>query len=147
MAPRTTTKKREQFLLTLAETGCVKHAATAAGLDKSALYRFRKRNPDFAQAWEEALEIGAGALEDEAHRRAAEGVEEPVYYKGEVVGTVRRYSDVLLIFLLKGLKPERYNRAAVGAPPEGGRPAELAAEIVATVAAMKALEDGEAVAS
>ena len=29
-------------------------------------------------------------------------------YKGQAGGTVRRYSDTLLIFLLKGLKPEVY---------------------------------------
>ena len=48
-------------------------------------------------------------LEAEAHRRAVEGVEEPVgWYKGQAGGTVRRYSDVLLMFLLKGVLPERY---------------------------------------
>jgi len=29
-------------------------------------------------------------------------------YKGQAGGTVKRYSDTLLIFLLKGLKPEVY---------------------------------------
>ena len=48
-------------------------------------------------------------LEAEAHRRAVEGVEEPVgWYKGVAGGTVRRYSDALLIFTLKGLLPDRY---------------------------------------
>ncbi len=38
-----------------------------------------------------------------------EGVEEPVrWYKGEAGGMVRKYSDVLLIFLLKGLRPDKY---------------------------------------
>ena len=38
-----------------------------------------------------------------------EGVEEPTgWYKGEPGGFIRRYSDTLLIFLLKGLKPEVY---------------------------------------
>ncbi len=51
----------------------------------------------------------ADVLEAEAHRRAVEGVEEAVgWYKGEAGGTVRKYSDVLLIFLLKSLQPERY---------------------------------------
>ena len=31
-----------------------------------------------------------------------------MYYKGEVVGTIRKYSDTLLIFLLKGALPEVY---------------------------------------
>ena len=38
-----------------------------------------------------------------------EGWEEPVgWYKGEAGGTVRRFSDTLLIFLLKGAAPEKY---------------------------------------
>ena len=47
-------------------------------------------------------------LEPEAIRRTVEGVEKPVYHQGRQVGTVREYSDTLLIFLLKGWKSERY---------------------------------------
>ena len=32
----------------------------------------------------------------------------PVYYKGEVVGTVKKYSDRLLIVLLKAHRPAKY---------------------------------------
>lgn len=56
----------------------------------------------------EALDVGAGALEDEAVRRAYVGVEEPLFYQGKQCGTVRKYSDTLLIFLLKGAKPAKY---------------------------------------
>jgi len=42
-------------------------------------------------------------------RRARDGVEEPIFHQGKNVGTVRKYSDTLLIFLLKSHKPERYN--------------------------------------
>jgi hypothetical protein len=31
-----------------------------------------------------------------------------VFYQGQMCATVRKYSDTLLIFLLKGRKPERY---------------------------------------
>jgi len=55
-----------------------------------------------------AAEIGAEALEDEAVRRGHEGWGEPVFYQGQCVATVRKYSDTLLIFLLKGRKPQRY---------------------------------------
>jgi hypothetical protein len=52
--------------------------------------------------------MGADALEDEANRRAREGVERPVYQGGKFVGAIREFSDTLLIFLLKGLKPEKF---------------------------------------
>ena len=48
-------------------------------------------------------------LEREARRRAVEGVEEPVgFYKGEPSAYVRKYSDTLLIFLMKGARPDKY---------------------------------------
>jgi hypothetical protein len=37
-----------------------------------------------------------------------EGVEEPIVYQGEITNTVRRYSDTLLIFLLKARRPEKF---------------------------------------
>jgi len=48
------------------------------------------------------------ALEDEAIRRAHDGTMKPVFHGGKKVGEVREYSDKLLIFLLKGCKPEKY---------------------------------------
>ena len=33
---------------------------------------------------------------------------EPEYYKGEVVGHTRKYSDALLMFLLKANRPDKY---------------------------------------
>ena len=55
----------------------------------------------FRKQWDDAIEDATDALELEARRRAFSGVEDPVYYKGQVVGGVRKYSDVLLIFLLE----------------------------------------------
>jgi hypothetical protein len=50
------------------------------------------------------LEEAADVLLAEARRRAIEGVEEPIMHQGQVVTTVRRYSDLLLIFLLKSAR-------------------------------------------
>ena len=63
-----------------------------------------------------------------ACRRAFEGVERPVYYKGEQVGTWRFYSDALAMFLLKAHRPERYRGTATGnAAPKALSPEEQAA--------------------
>lgn len=49
------------------------------------------------------------SLEAEAVRRASEGTLKPTgWHKGEPSGYIREYSDILLIFLLKGAKPEKY---------------------------------------
>ena len=101
-------QRREIFLLALAETCSVTHACEHASLSRQTVYRWRVEHPDFRTAWETALAVGADRLEDEAVRRAVEGTDKPVYQGGRQVGVIREYSDVLLIFLLKGAKPEKY---------------------------------------
>ncbi len=78
-------------------------------------YRWQS-DSDYCEAFDRAKHEAADRLEDEAWRRAVEGVEEPVgWYKGKQGGVVHRYSDTLLIFLMKGLMPERYgDRVEVG---------------------------------
>ena len=48
------------------------------------------------------------AMEEELHRRSTKGVLEPVFYKGEMVAKIRKFSDPLLMFALKGKRPEIY---------------------------------------
>lgn len=103
-----TPKKIEKFLATLSVCGNVTRSALEAGLNRTTLYRKRSEDKDFAREWETALEMGNEALEDEARRRAYEGWEEPVWHKGQECGTVRKFSDTLLIVLLKAHKPEKY---------------------------------------
>jgi hypothetical protein len=103
-----TPEKTRLFLAVLCDTCNVTKACEAIGERRATVYEWRKVDPDFATAWDEARAIGAEALEDEATRRAHDGVDEPVFYKGIETGSVRKYSDTLLIFLLKGAKPEKY---------------------------------------
>jgi len=103
-----TAKKMADFLVALSECGNVSRACEISGMSRLTAYRYRKARPKFADEWEKAKKIGAEALEDEAIRRAHEGVDDPVFHRGEPCGVVRRYSDTLLIFLLKGAMPEKY---------------------------------------
>lgn len=80
----------------------------AAGIPHTTFDRWRQTNPRFKIMVERALEIGNARLEDEAVRRAAEGVLEPKFHGGEIVGHVPRYSDGLLKFILQARKPEVY---------------------------------------
>ena len=82
-------------------------AAAKAEVSRMELYRIRKEEPEFAAAWEEALQIGAEALEDAARERAM-GTDRPVFFNGVEVGKTKDYSDTLMIFLLKGAKPDTY---------------------------------------
>jgi len=100
--------KKPAFLAAYAECGTITQAAEIAGIDRVTHYRWLKDDPEYAKAFEEAHEKSVERLEQEARRRAVEGWEEPVFHKGKVVGKVRKYSDTLLIFLLKGAAPEKY---------------------------------------
>lgn len=100
--------QRQKFLLALSDTGNVKLSAQASGLCRSGWYVLRRDDPEFAKLWDEAMELGVEGLEDEAIRRAHDGVEKPIFHNGKQCGSVREYSDVLLMFLLKGRKPEKY---------------------------------------
>ena len=109
-----TPKKRAAFLAELAERGNVSEACAAADIGRTTAYEWRADDATFAAEWDAALDQAADLMEREAYRRAVEGVDEPVYGSlgnnmgtGEV-GTIRKYSDTLLIFLLKGARPEKF---------------------------------------
>lgn len=106
--PKKRRDRHKEFLAGLCLYGNVTRAAEEAGLDRVTLYRKRRENEDFAAEWDKALEIGVAALEDEAKRRAYEGWLEPVFYQGSNCGTVRKFSDTLLIVLLKAHMPDKY---------------------------------------
>lgn len=106
--PSLTPEKVEKFLANLEDTPMVRAAAVKAGAPLQAFYKLRDKDPDFAARWEKSLSMGMGVLEDELVRRAYKGVREPIFYKGEEVATVTKYSDTLLMFALKAVKPEKY---------------------------------------
>lgn len=99
---------REKFIAALARLGNVTAACDKAKISRSQVYRVRDEDAEFAAAWDEALEEATERLEAEARRRAEKGTLEPIFHKGEKVGSVRRYSDTLMIFLLKAHRPDKY---------------------------------------
>ena len=113
------TKERQgRFLEALANTGSVTAAIAVANTSRTRVYELRKADPAFASAWQEAEEIATDRLEDEARRRAVEGIAEPLVSAGKLVRNddgkpilVRRYSDNLLLALLKAHRPPRRERS------------------------------------
>jgi hypothetical protein len=103
-----TERTLELFLAELVAGRSVSAACRAAGLPRRTAYNLRQRDEPFALRWHDALEAGTDAFEDEARRRALEGVERPVMYRGEAVGTVREYSDRMLELILRARRPEKY---------------------------------------
>lgn len=99
---------KNAFLDAFRVEGTVLHACKVVGISRAAVYEWRHEDEAFAAAWKLAEEDATDALVREARRRAVEGTLEPVYQGGEQVGTIRRYGDTLLIFLIKGARPEIY---------------------------------------
>ena len=88
---------RVKFLEALARTGNVGTAAYYVQRSRQSAYDLRRRDPDFARGWQAALVVARDVAEDVLQERAIDGIEEPVYYHGEVVGTRRRYDNRLLL--------------------------------------------------
>ena len=128
MAAQFTKKRQEQFLKLLAETANVAESADLVGIDRSTAYLQRKKNPEFAADWDDAIETAVEAMEAEAYRRAVKGTNKPVFHKGEECGVIKEYSDTLLIFLLKAHRPQKYiEKLQIAGDPE--KPIEFRAGI------------------
>jgi hypothetical protein len=102
------TPKKAAFLEAYAATCSITRAAGAAEINRTTHYVWLDSDSEYKAEFEAAREKAIEALEDEAVRRAREGVERPVYQGGKKVGVVQEYSDTLLIFLLKGARPQKY---------------------------------------
>jgi hypothetical protein len=89
--------RRVQFLDHLAADGSVRGACRRVGMSREAAYRFRRRDALFARGWDAALVLGRAASADVLEDRAIHGVEEEVWYRGELVGTRRKYDARLLL--------------------------------------------------
>ncbi len=102
--------QKRAWLTAYSLIGSKARAAEAVGINRRTLYTPQWRDDEqFQEALERARLMAIDVLEDEAHRRAVEGWDEPAgWYKGEAGGVVRRYSDTLLIFRLKGELPQKY---------------------------------------
>lgn len=112
-----TPQKQAAFLNQLAATHCVSSAARAVGMSRVSAYQLRARlkGEPFDLAWQAALICRFDALAEAALDRALHGVEVPHFYKGEVVGTSRRYDERLTVALL-ALRASGRGLAGAAAP-------------------------------
>lgn len=93
-----------RFLEILSQSCNVTLACKAANVRPKTAYEHKKEMPEFAEQWEEAKEGAIDILEAEAWQRA------------------RKQSDVLMIFLLKAHKPDKYREQAHLDVTSGGKP-------------------------
>jgi hypothetical protein len=113
-----TPERQRAFIEALADTGSVAAACKAVDMSTVGAYHLRRQPgaEPFRAAWQAALHLGVSRIEDVAMDRALNGVEEPLYSYGKLVGTRTRYNDRLLMFILRNRAPERF---AAGGGPRG----------------------------
>lgn len=135
------------FLSTLAKVPVVTTACVAAGVSRVLAYNERRDNKAFEAAWNDAIEDGIDNAEAEAYRRGVTGFTEPLTYQGQISYetekyidadgndkhrfaldpdglripiTVRKHSDPMLQFFLKGRRRTVYGDKQELTGPGGG---------------------------
>lgn len=111
--------RQERFLASFVLSGSILHACRATKIHRQTHYYWLRVDPTYAARFEQGRHLAVQTLEDEAVRRAVEGIRRPVIHNGvQVVANVNgvreplwenEYSDTLLMFLLKALAPHKYN--------------------------------------
>lgn len=90
LTPQALERAKRTFLQTLQETSNIAASCRAANVARKTVVEWRKKDTDFAESWDEAMEAGLDDLEQTARERAHD------------------VSDLLLMFLLKANRPEKY---------------------------------------
>jgi hypothetical protein len=107
-------ERQRRFLAAFAASGSILRASRAAGIHRQTHYWWMREDPTYMQRFRQAEYQAVRMLEDEAVRRAVDGVRKPIFYKGKpirICGEIvyeTEYSDALLIQLLKAYHPEKF---------------------------------------
>lgn len=125
-----TLTSQQSFLSAFGDSGCVRLTAKAAGITRKTHYSWLRKDPGYADAFTETKRIAGDYIESIAVERATVGWKEAVYYQGKVCGYVRRFSDGLLMQLLKGLKPDVYGVKRQETSSPQGAPVQARIEVV-----------------
>jgi len=102
-----------------------KMAAEVIGVDRRTLENWRIIDgvmTPFGLECEDAYDQGTDAHEEEFLRRARDGVLQPVYQGGVLVGHTRQFSDSLMQMLMAGRRSRVYGKQKVEMTGEGGGP-------------------------
>lgn len=123
--------QQRAFLAAYAVTGIISRASEASGVNRQRHSDWLKSDPAYAELFAEAKEVAIENLETEAQRRAKDGIQRLKFYQGELIRiplvdgygkqvsdndgqpimvpyVEHDYSDTLLMFMLKALRPDVY---------------------------------------
>jgi hypothetical protein len=103
-----TLERQIAFVGRLAATASVTDSARYVGLTRQSARDLYNRSAPFRAAWDEAVKLSVGVLGETAFDRAVNGVQEQVWYKGQMVGYREKHDNRLLMFLLRVRDPLNY---------------------------------------
>jgi hypothetical protein len=98
---------QRKFLAAFAVCGNLTKAARWAKVHRTSHYVWLQ-DADYAEAFRLAEQRAVRTLEDEAVRRAHDGIRKAVRYKGRIVGYETEYDNTLLLALLKAGNPDKF---------------------------------------
>lgn len=119
--------RQAKFFFELGRTGQRLAACRLVGIHPRSIAN-RMADEEFAERYEEALQVHRDQIEDEIYRRAIVGVDEPVFFKGEATDVKRVYSDQLLLEYARAHIPKyrpRSEQLNVNANLDLGRAADI----------------------
>lgn len=126
------TDKQAEFLFAYQGLGSLTAAAKQVGIGRRQHHRWMNTCPDYVREFGVSREIALAHLEEEALRRAVRGVQSLKFYKGEIIKiqattsdgrpmyyeqtrqpvmipyVEHKYSDSLLMFMMKSMDPDRF---------------------------------------
>src|SRR5262245_22304189 len=105
--------KKRAFLVAYARTGRITAASRLSRMQWRSHYNWLRDDPDYERAFEEAKRMAADFAEDDVLKRAFEGEYKPIIYQGKIRGRYKEKSDMLAMFALKGLMPQKYREGAI----------------------------------
>ena len=109
---RSKAKKQKDFLSKLPEYVSLNRTCRVAKIPQGVVYGWLNTDAAFKEKYTEACLAALQRLEDEAVRRAFAGLTKPIYYQGKKIGSVKEFSDTLLMALLKAKAPAKYRDKA-----------------------------------
>lgn len=100
--------------------GIIAHACISQGVSYRQFGDLCKAFPALQALKDEAKDLYRDKVSRAVHNRAIDGWLEPVFYKGELIGYIRKFSDRMLELQAKRYIPEYRDKAAVDLSVAGG---------------------------
>lgn len=120
MMPDRRKEVKKRFIEVFKKEANVSAACQVVGIAPKTAYEWRKVDKNFAEEWDDALNVSNDIIRKTIFGRAVDGWEEPLVSAGKIVRdeygnpmTVKKYSDPLLQFLAKSRMPEFREKQSV----------------------------------